>query len=114
MLEIQLTATVQEAMKEVQPTTPPSEEQQVAPSYQQLRARTPSQFPTELVPLGSRVREGNFKLELIRRGTGMFRLLEEAKHDKVYTTALVAAAAAVSSHCAAADAGGHKEERDGA
>ena len=61
---------------EQQPTLPALEKLQ-------LRAKTSSQFPTQLLGLQETLGNVETKLALIRKGRGLFQLLKEAEIEKV-------------------------------
>ena len=66
--------------REQQPTLP-------APEKLPLRAKTSSQFPTQLLSLQETLENVETKLVLIRKGRGLFQLLKEAEIEKVYSAA---------------------------
>lgn len=49
-----------------------------------LRAKTPSQFPTELASLEHKLEGVEDRLELVRKGRGLFKLMRDKEMDKVY------------------------------
>ncbi|KAL5496963.1 hypothetical protein EMCRGX_G013344 [Ephydatia muelleri] len=61
--------------REQQPTLP-------APEKLPLRAKTSSQFPTQLLSLQETLENVETKLVLIRKGRGLFQLLKEAEIEK--------------------------------
>lgn len=48
-----------------------------------LRAKTPSQFPTELVGLDDKLEGVEERLELVRKGRGLFKLMKDRELEKV-------------------------------
>ena len=43
----------------------------------------PSQFPTELAELAGEMREGHDRLEMVRKGHGLFQIMRDAEKEKV-------------------------------
>lgn len=54
-----------------------------SPYRVKLRAKTPSQFPTELANLDSKLVNVDTQLDLIRKGRGLFQLMKESEMEKV-------------------------------
>ena len=55
----------------------------VPPGGIQLRERMPSQFPTKLAGLEGEQRDGEARLEMVKKGHGLFKLMRDAETDKV-------------------------------
>ena len=62
---------------------PPSLPHPAPPARIQLRERMPSQFPAELAGLPGEMREGYDRLEMLRKGHGLFQLMRDAEKEKV-------------------------------
>lgn len=48
-----------------------------------MRAKTPSQFPTELASLDEKLEDMEERLELVRKGRGLFKLVQDRETEKV-------------------------------
>ena len=48
-----------------------------------MRAKTPSQFPTELASLDEKLGDMGERLELVRKGRGLFKLMKDREMEKV-------------------------------
>ena len=48
-----------------------------------MRAKTPSQFPTELASLDEKLDDMEERLELVRKGRGLFKLMQDREMEKV-------------------------------
>ena len=56
-----------------------------SPYRLRLRAKTPSQFPTELASLEHKLDGVEERLELVRKGRGLFKLMRDREKEKVYS-----------------------------
>ena len=56
-----------------------------SPYRLRLRAKTPSQFPTELASLEQKLDGVEERLELVRKGRGLFKLMRDREKEKVVT-----------------------------
>ena len=65
------------------PHRPLSPSHFTSPYKVKLRAKTPSQFPSELANLDTALCQGDSRLESIRRGRGLFELMEKHEALKV-------------------------------
>lgn len=54
-----------------------------SPYRLRLRAKTPSQFPTELASLEQKLDGVEERLELVRKGRGLFKLMRDREKEKV-------------------------------
>ena len=54
-----------------------------SPYRVRMRAKTPSQFPTELASLDEKLEGVEERLELVRKGRGLFKLMREREMDRV-------------------------------
>lgn len=57
-----------------------------SPYRLRLRAKTPSQFPTELASLEQKLDGVEERLELVRKGRGLFKLMRDREMEKVEGT----------------------------
>lgn len=55
----------------------------VSPYRVRLRAKTPSQFPTDLSSLDGKLDGVEGRLELVRRGRSLFKLMRDKETEKV-------------------------------
>lgn len=54
-----------------------------SPYRVRMRAKTPSQFPTELASLDEKLEDMDERLELVRKGKGLFKLMQDREMEKV-------------------------------
>ena len=54
-----------------------------SPYRVRLRAKTPLQFPTELASLDEKLEDMEERLELVRKGRGLFKLMQDREMEKV-------------------------------
>lgn len=54
-----------------------------SPYHVRMRAKTPSQFPTELASLSEKLEDMGERLELVRKGRGLFKLMQDREMEKV-------------------------------
>ena len=57
-----------------------------SPYRLRLRAKTPSQFPMELARLDQKLEGVEERLELVRKGRGLFKLMRDRELEKVVIT----------------------------
>ncbi len=55
----------------------------MSPYHVRMRAKTPLQFPTELASLDEKLEDMGERLELVRKGRGLFKLMEDREMEKV-------------------------------
>lgn len=55
----------------------------MSPYHVRMRAKTPSQFPTELASLDEKLDDMEERLELVRKGRGLFKLMKDREMEKV-------------------------------
>ena len=55
----------------------------VSPYNVKLHSKTPSQFPSELLCLSDKVKQGEVQLGHMKRGRSLFSLIEEEQRKKV-------------------------------
>ena len=54
-----------------------------SPYRVRMRAKTPSQFPTELARLDKKLEGVEERLELVRKGRGLFKLMRDREMERV-------------------------------
>ena len=60
-----------------------------SPYRLRLRAKTPSQFPTELASLDQKLNGVEERLDLVRKGRGLFKLMKDRQTKKVFNYTLI-------------------------
>ncbi len=65
------------------PSLPPASHSSLSPYKVKLRAKTPSQFPSELANMTQALDQGSERLDCVKRGRGLFELIKKHEALKV-------------------------------